>query len=257
MELIDTHAHLSFDEITGDVDAVIARSKAAGVTGWIAVGLSPEHNKKVVALAERFENMYAAVGIHPQCVNETVDEDLVELKNLANSADVVALGETGLDFHYVTPKENEQKELFRAQLKIAEQLNLPVIVHCRSAFEDTIEILDEFTGELKNVVFHCFEGTDEQAKVVLDKGFHISFTGIVTFKNAQARRDAAKIVPVERLMVETDCPYISPEPMRKQQINEPALMVHTARLLAELKGMNLETFAKAVTQTTRKFFNLP
>ena len=136
-------------------------------------------------------------------------------------------------------------------------MNLPVIIHSRKAFDETIEILSKYGSGLRWVVFHCFSGSAEQAKIVLDRGFHISFTGVVTFKNAEAIREAAKIVPLDRLMVETDCPYMSPEPMRKQKINEPALMIHTAKRLAELKGMDLGDFAEAVTATSRAFFRLP
>ena len=139
-------------------------------------------------------------------------------------------------------------------------MNLPVIVHSREAFDDTMDILEQFlrlNGRLKGVVFHCFSGTAEQARIVLDYGFHISLTGVVTFKNAEATRQVAKMVPVERLMLETDCPYMSPEPMRKQKINEPALMIHTAKFLAELKEMDPAEFADAVTATSKAFFGLP
>jgi TatD DNase family protein len=139
-------------------------------------------------------------------------------------------------------------------------MNLPVIIHCREAFEETIDILEQFIrleGRLRGVVFHCFSGSAEQAKVVLDHGFYVSFTGVVTFKNAEKTRSAAAAVPLERLMLETDCPYMSPEPMRKQKINEPALMVHTARFLAELKRMPPPDFAQAVTAASETFFGLP
>jgi len=257
VELIDTHCHLTFDQLAGDVEVVIERSRAAGVTGWITVGTDVEHNRKAIELAEKFENMYAAVGIHPHDTKDATAETIAELKELAQNEKVVAIGETGLDFHYNYSEPPDQKRVFAAQLKVAEKLNLPVIVHCREAFDETMEILEQFGSEVKRVVFHCFSGSAEQAKIVLDKGFHISFTGVVTFKNAEKTRDAAKIVPLDSLMLETDCPYMSPEPMRKQKINEPALMLHTAALLAELKGMDLADFAKAVTATSRAFFSLP
>jgi len=179
------------------------------------------------------------------------------LKELAQSEKVVAIGETGLDFHYNLSPHQDQKRAFAAQLKIAKELNLPVIIHCREAFDQTMEILAQHGRGLRAVVFHCFSGSAEQAKIVLDYGFYISFTGVITFKNAELTRRAAKIVPVDRLMLETDCPYMSPEPMRKQKINEPALMIHTAKYLAELKGMDLADFANAVTATSKTFFSLP
>ena len=257
MELIDTHCHLTFDELAGDVQAVIERSRAAGVTEWITVGADPHHSRKAVELAEKFENMYASVGIHPHDAKDATAETLTELKELAQNEKVVAIGETGLDFHYNFSEPPDQKRVFAAQLKVAEKLNLPVIVHCREAFDETMEILEQSGSDVKKVVFHCFGGSAQQAKIVLDYGFHISFTGVVTFKNAEKTRDAAKIVPLDSLMLETDCPYMSPEPMRKQKINEPALMLHTAALLAELKAMDLADFAEAVTATSKTFFGLP
>jgi len=257
MELIDTHCHLTFDELAGDVEAVIERSRAARVTEWITVGTDTQQSRKAIELANEFENMYAAVGIHPHDAKDATAETMVELKELAQNEKVVAIGETGLDFHYNYSPPPDQKRIFTAQLKIAEELNLPVIVHCREAFNETMEILEQSGSGIKRVVFHCFSGSAQQAKVVLDKGFHISFTGVVTFKNAEKTRDAAKIVPLDSLMLETDCPYMSPEPMRKQKINEPALMIHTAAFLAELKGMDLADFAEVVTATSKAFFGLP
>jgi TatD DNase family protein len=257
MELIDTHCHLTFEELAGDVEAVIARSRDSGVTGWITVGTDAQQNRKAIEFAEKFKKMYAAVGIHPHDAKDATAEILTELKKLAQNEKVVAIGETGLDFHYNYSEPPDQKRVFAAQLKIADELNLPVIVHCREAFDETMEILEQSGSDVKKVVFHCFGGSAQQAKIVLDKGFHISFTGVVTFKNAEKTRNAAKIVPLDRLMLETDCPYMSPEPMRKQKVNEPALMIHTARCLAELKAMDLADFAKVVTATSRAFFSLP
>ncbi|MBN1805073.1 MAG: TatD family hydrolase [Sedimentisphaerales bacterium] len=257
MELIDTHCHLTFEQLAGDIKAVLDRSIAGGVTCWITVGTDPQQNHKVVELANKFENMYAAVGIHPHDAKDVTAETLTELKDIAQNQKVVALGETGLDFHYNFSGQSDQKRAFTAQLKIAKELNLPVIIHCREAFDETMEILKQHGGGIRGVVFHCFSGSSEQAKIILDYGYYISFTGVVTFKNAHITRQAAEITPVDRLMLETDCPYMSPEPMRKQKINEPALMVHTARHLAELKQMDLNDFANAVTAASKSFFNLP
>jgi TatD DNase family protein len=256
MKLVDTHCHLTFDDLGRDIDAVIARSREAGVTGWITVGTDPEHNRKAIELAERFENMYAAIAIHPHDAKTVTADILKELRELAQNNKVVGVGETGLDYHHNFSLHEEQRKVFAEHLKIAAELNLPVIVHCREAFDETMEILEQFR-DVKKVVFHCFSGSGEQAKIVLNYGFYISFTGVVTFKNAEKTRRAAEVVPLDRLMVETDCPYMSPEPMRKQKINEPALMIHTARCLAELKGMGLADFAEAVTATSRAFFSLP
>ena len=257
MELIDTHCHLTFEQLADDVEAVVARSMAAGVVGWITVGTDSQQNRKAIELAGKFENMYAAVGIHPHDAKEVTARTIAELKELAQNEKVVAIGETGLDFHYDLSPREDQRRAFAAQLKIAHELNLPVIVHCREAFDETMDILEQFIaleGRLKGVVFHCFSGSAEQAKIVLDRGFYISFTGVVTFKNAETTRQAARIVPTDRLMLETDCPYMSPEPMRKRKINEPALMIYTALYLAELKGMSPTDFAEAVTATSKTFF---
>jgi TatD DNase family protein len=260
MKLIDTHCHLTFEQLAGDIDAILARSTAAGVNKWITVGTDSQHNRKAVELAGRFENIYAAVGIHPHDAKDVTGQIIAELKKLAGNEKVVAIGETGLDFHYNFSRQPDQRRIFTTQLQIAHELNLPVIVHSRNAFDETMEILSQFlrlNGRLKGVVFHCFSGTPDQARIVLDYGFHISLTGVVTFKNAETARRVAKMVPLERLMLETDCPYMSPEPMRKQKVNEPALMIHTANFLAELKQIDPAEFADAVTVTSRAFFGIP
>ncbi|MBW8041953.1 MAG: TatD family deoxyribonuclease [Planctomycetes bacterium] len=254
--LIDTHCHLTFGQLADDVEQVIARSLTAGVTAWITVGTDPDHNQKVIELARKYDNMYAAVGVHPHDAKDVTDQAIRQLHALSQNKKVVAIGETGLDFHYDHSPRDKQAEVFKSHLQLAQELNLPVIIHSREAFDETMEILQRSGPDLEKVVFHCFSGSPEQAKIVLDAGFYISFTGVVTFKNAESIRQAAEIVPLDRLMLETDCPYMSPEPMRKQKINEPALMIHTAKFLAELKGMDLPDFAASVTATSKSFFNM-
>jgi TatD DNase family protein len=256
MELIDTHCHLTFQDLAQDINDVIERSRQAGVTGWITVGTDPEHNDKAIELAERFENMYAAIAIHPHDAKTVTADTMHQLSEITQHPKVVAIGETGLDYHYNLSLPEDQRRVFAEHLRIAAENNLPVIIHCRKAFEETVQILDEYCDSVEKVVFHCFSGSAEQAKVVLDKGYYISFTGVVTFKNAEKTRAAAKVVPLDRLMLETDCPYMSPEPVRKQKVNEPALLIHIARFLAELKEMSLTEFAQAVTDTSRTFFGL-
>jgi TatD DNase family protein len=201
--------------------------------------------------------MYATVGIHPHDAKEVSDQAIRQLHALAQNKKVVAIGETGLDFHYDHSPRDKQAEVFRSHLELAQELAMPVIIHSREAFDETMEILQQSGPDLEKVVFHCFSGSPEQAEILLEAGCYISFTGVVTFKNAESIRQAAEIVSLDRLMLETDCPYMSPEPMRKQRINEPALMIHTAKFLAELKQMSLDDFAAAVTTTSRNFFNLP
>jgi len=257
MELIDTHCHLTFPPLVADVPGVVERSRTAGVSGWVTVGTSVEDSRRAIDLAGQYEDMYVAVGIHPHDAKAADAGALEQLRQLAGPAKVVAIGETGLDFHYNFSKQPDQRRVFAAHLTIARDLGLPVVVHSRNAFDETLEILDRDGGRLKGVVFHCFSGSAEQARQLLERGYHISFTGVVTFKNAETAREAAKVVPPDRLMVETDCPYMSPEPVRQQKPNEPALMVHTARFLAQLKGVSLEEFAQATTRNAIAFFQLP
>jgi TatD DNase family protein len=256
MELIDTHAHLTFPELEENIDAVVARSIDAGVTSWITVGTDTDQIKKTLALIEKHDNIYAAIGFHPHEAKQVTDGDFEYLKESAKQENVVAIGETGLDFHYDHSPRDVQKEIFSKHLHIASEINLPVVVHTREAFDETLEILEEFEGRLKKVVFHCYSGTSEQTKKILDKGYFVSFTGIVTFKKTDDVRMAAKLVPLERLMIETDCPFISPEPVRNTRPCEPAMLVHTAKKLAEVKEMDLEDFAEAVTATSKVFFGM-
>jgi TatD DNase family protein len=262
MTLIDTHCHLTFEQFGGDVEQVIQQSIAAGVTGWITVGTDLADSRKAVELTTRFENMFSAVGIHPHEAKSADQKAVEELKGLAKNKKVVAIGETGLDYHFFRLRSRQddfstreqQRDCFVRHLEIATEMNLPVIIHSREAFDETLKILK--SNGAKKVVFHCFSGSVQQAKAVLDKGWHISLTGVVTFKNAEKTREAARYVPIERLMIETDSPYMTPEPMRKQKVNEPALLIHTARFIAELRGVELADFAQAVTATTRQFFSL-
>ena len=256
MTLIDTHCHLTFQPLSEDVPGVVERSRAVGVASWITIGTLLEDSRRAVELAGRYENMYAAVGIHPHDAQSADLRALEELKQVARQEKVVAIGETGLDFHYNFSKQPDQKRVFEAHLDIARELGLPVVIHSRNAFDETMEILDRCGEGLAGVVFHCFSGSADQARMVLDKGYFVSFTGVITFKNAETTRDAARIVPLDRLMIETDCPYMSPEPVRSRKPNEPALMIHTARFLAQLKGVSLEDLAAATTRTAVGFFRL-
>lgn len=257
MDLIDTHCHLTFPQLSCDIDAVIRRSIAAGITSWITVGTDIAESRNAVSLADRFENMYAAVGIHPHYAKDANSQSINDLTQLAKAKKVVAIGETGLDFHYNFSEKQQQKDLFIRHIEIARETNLPLIIHSREAFDETLQILQKHGKNLKKVVFHCFGGTAEQALLLCDQGYYISFTGVITFKNAQITRDAAKALPLNHLMLETDCPYMSPDPMRKQKINEPALMIHTARFIADLKNVNLDDLCQTVTAATKDFFALP
>ena len=256
MDLIDTHAHLTYSPLCDDLAAVLDRSRAAQVTRWITIGTNPEDNVKALDLARSIDGMAAGVGYHPHEADRITEADLETLRGLAADPQVVAIGETGLDYHYMHSEADSQKRLFRAHLEIAAAVQKPAIIHTREAFDESLAILDEFAGRLRGVVIHCYGGDEAQTQAVLDRGFYVSFTGTVTFKSNEALRRVAATIPPERIMVETDCPYISPEPMRKIRPNEPSLLVHTAAKLAELHHMPLDQFAERVTKTSVEFYKL-
>lgn len=257
MQIIDTHTHLTYSPLAEQIDQVLARSRQAGVTGWIAVGTTPQDNQQVLNLARRTENLWAAVGYHPHEADNIGDADLTALKNAAGLPEVVAVGETGLDYHYMHAAADNQRRLFRAHLEIAAQVQKPVIIHTRQAFDETLDILADYHGRLKGVVIHCYGGNRDQTRRVLRQGYRVSFTGTITFQKSDALREVAQMIPTDRLMIETDCPYLSPEPVRKIRPNEPALLVHTAAKLAQLHNLPLDKFAQIVTKNSKVFFNLP
>ena len=256
MQWIDTHAHLTFPGLVEQVDAVLSRSRAAGATGWITFGTEPQEIPKVLDLTCQYDNLWAALGYHPHEARKITDADLVLLKDALGRQEIVAVGETGLDYHYMHSSAEDQQRIFRAHLDMAAELQKPVVIHTREAFDDTMAILAEYAGRLKGVVVHCYGGNAKQTERVLRRGYFVSFTGTITFKKADALREVARMIPPDRLMIETDCPYISPEPVRKIRPNEPALLIHTAAKLAELHNLPLDKFAEIVTNTSKKFFNL-
>jgi TatD DNase family protein len=256
MDLIDTHAHLTYPPLDEQIEAVLARSRDAGVTGWITVGTGPDENPAALKLAQQHERMWAALGIHPHNADGVTDEHLSELSDLARDSKVVAIGETGLDYHYMHSTRENQQRVFRAQLDIAAALGKPAVIHTREAFDDSLSILAEYDGRLSGVVIHCYGGNPDQTREVLRRGYFVSFTGTVTFKKTDDVRQVAAMIPTDRLMIETDCPYLSPEPVRRVQPNEPALLVHIAAKLAELHNMPLGQFAQTAAKNSIKFFNL-
>ncbi|MEN8127659.1 MAG: TatD family hydrolase [Planctomycetota bacterium] len=257
MNLIDTHAHLTFEELENQIDAVLARSIEAGVTRWITVGTDKDQNKRVLSLVSRHDDLWGALGYHPHYANDITDADMELLKEQLQQAKIVAVGECGLDYHYMNSVAENQQHIFRRHLDIAAELQKPVIVHTRDAFDDTMNILDEYAGKLKSVVIHCYGGDAGQTRIVLDRGYTISFTGTVTFRRSEALREVAKMIPLDRLMIETDCPYISPHPVRNTRPNEPALLIHIAQCLADVHNIPLEQFAQKITKTSENFFGLP
>jgi len=256
MRLIDSHTHLTYEPYQGKLEEVLARSRQAGVAGWILAGTNLDDSRRGIEFCGEFANMYCTVGIHPHEADAAEKGYLEELRKLAAAPCVRALGEMGLDYHYDFSKRPAQQQRFEEQLELAGELGKPAVVHCREAFEDGLAILKNRRNLENRVVFHCFGGNKAEARAVLDLGCFISFTGTITFRKAEPIQEVAGYVPLERVLLETDCPYLSPEPKRNIRPNEPALLVHTAAKLAELRGVSLEEIAQVTTYNCRYFFGM-
>jgi TatD DNase family protein len=255
---IDSHCHIDGPEYDADREEVIARAHAAGVTTMLNVGTGDPHSgafERAVALAEKHEEIYCAIGVHPHDAKLFDNAAQQRLMDLANQcARVIAWGEIGLDYHYDHSPRDVQREVFRRQLLIARELQLPVVIHSRDADDDTIEILrGRSTNRNHTGVLHCFGGTLKMAEQAIDLGFYVSFAGNLTFKKADDLRAIAQAIPLDRLLIETDCPYLTPVPFRGKR-NEPARVVETARLLAELKGLKIADIARITTENFGKLF---
>jgi TatD DNase family protein len=257
--LIDTHAHLDYADYDPDRAEIIARATEAGVTEIISIGTRIESSTRAIELAENFPNIWATVGIHPCDADNAPDDTIPRLRQLAQSSRVVALGEIGLDYHHLPENPDEaaankkrQAEIFRQQLDLAAELGFNAVIHQRDSWNDTLAILREFTGRVRGV-FHCFGGTPDQANEVVALGHLVSFTGIVTFKNARQVQATAQNVAFDKFMVETDCPYLAPAPDRGKRC-EPAHTRRVAEQIAQLRGTTLEEIAARTTETAREFF---
>ncbi len=281
--LIETHAHLDYPDFANDLDDVIRRATEAGVTRIITIGTSVESSRRAVELAEKYRNVFAVIGVHPTYVAQAGDDVIASLHELAKSPRVVAFGETGLDYHHLPSVEarkqksvqvfnalqseteeeleatiedgaykSKQAALFEEQLDLAVEFGLNVVIHQRDAWDDTFELMRPYAGKMRGV-FHCFGGTLDQANEVFELGHLVSFTGIVTFKNGKPVRDVAAHVPLDKFMVETDCPYLAPVPFRGKR-SEPAHTRIVAETIAAARGISLEEVAEATTETAEKFF---
>jgi TatD DNase family protein len=263
--LIDTHCHLTYDELRPQIGAVFARARAAGVTRVITVATTPDDALAALELMREHPEIYLCAGIHPHQAGACSPGDLARLEALHRGAGVspelarrvVAVGETGLDFHYDFAPRDDQERIFRAQLELASRVGRPVVIHARESEERVCDILRDYPQLNGRVVFHCFSAGTEILARLDDIGPFVSFTGIITFKNAETIRTAARRAAADRIMVETDSPFLSPEPVRKVRPCEPAFVAHTARFLAELRGVRFEEFAAATTANAVRFFNLP
>jgi TatD DNase family protein len=251
--LVDSHCHLDFPDYAGQLDAVVERARAAGVGVCISIGTELKRFDGVKAVAEKFPNVWCSVGVHPHESEKELLDGEAALVREAGHAKVVGIGETGLDYYYEHSPRAPQQANFRFHAAAARKTGLPLIVHTRDADDDTIAILrDEMAKGAFTGLIHCFTGTQKLADAALELGFYISVSGIATFKNSGVLRDVIKTVPLERLLVETDAPFLAPVPHRGKT-NEPAFVVHTAKMLAELKGVSPDELARA---TTGNFFRL-
>ncbi len=253
--LVDSHCHLDrlkLDKFEGDLDAVLELARSRGVGKFLCVGISLENVDRVVELAGRYDDVVCSVGVHPLDVDSGL-ADVDRLLEMAQRPNVVALGETGLDYYYSTETKEVQQQSFVAHLQAAGGAGLPVIVHTRDAREDTIELIREHGSREHAGVLHCFTESWEMARAALDLNYYISLSGIVTFKNAEELRDVARKLPLDRLLVETDSPYLAPIPYRGKP-NIPAYVREVAEFIAELRGMPFEQLAEITTENFYRLF---
>ena len=254
--LIDTHAHLDDARFDGDRDAMIARAREAGVENLVTIGCDLTTSRAAVELADRYPFVYATVGVHPHEAKQIGDSWYDDLRRLAQHKKVVAYGEIGLDYHYNHSPPKLQRERFREQIVLARDLRLPIVVHTREAQDDTITVLKEENAADVGGVFHCFSGDARLAKDALDLGFLLSFSGVITFQNATMLRDIVKTVPMDRILVETDSPYLTPAPHRGKR-NEPAHVRLVAEKIAAIQGMTADQVAELTSQNARRVFKIP
>lgn len=249
--LVDSHCHLNYPEFEDDLDQVVESAFQQGVTTLLTVNTRLNETARLQQIAEKYSNIFFSVGVHPHEASEYANDDLLKsLKRLTVHPKAVGLGETGLDYHYNNSPAAQQIYCFEQHLQASTDLGLPVIIHTREADKDTLGCIDRHPKAMG--VFHCFSGSAELAKAALDRGFYISFSGIITFKSAEELREIVKFVPLEKILVETDSPFLAPIPFRGKR-NEPAYARVNAEKIADIKGVSLELIAE---HTTRNFFNL-
>ena len=256
MWVVETHCHLDFPQFEGDLDGVLRRAREAGVFYMITIGTSVESSRKAVELAHRYECVYAAIGVHPHDADKVDDDALAELEELGQDAKVVAVGEVGLDFYRNLSPRQTQERVFREFIKLAKRLNKPLILHTRDATKEVLKILEAEGAPQRRGVFHCWASSVKNAKRAVELGFQISFAGNITFKNAEQLRQKAAGIGLEHLMLETDAPFLAPEPYRGKRC-EPAYVVLVARKLAEIFAVPYDEVARVTTRNAVKLFGLP
>ncbi|MFE0345614.1 TatD family hydrolase [Priestia megaterium] len=253
--LFDTHVHLNAEQYEDDLQEVINRALEKGVQNMVVVGFDEPTIKKAIQIAETYDFIYASVGWHPVDAVDMTDEHLAWIEELAQHPKVVALGEMGLDYHWDKSPKEVQKDVFRRQIRLARKVNLPIIIHNRDATEDVVTILKEEHVEEVGGIMHCFTGSIEVAKQCMDMNMYISFGGPVTFKNAKKPKEVATELPLDKLLIETDCPYLTPHPFRGKR-NEPGYVSYVAEQIAELKGITYEELAAITTVNAKKLFGI-
>lgn len=253
--MIDTHCHLTDSRLGGQLDAVLERAARVGVTRIVTIGCEPADARDAIALCRKHPTRIScAVGIHPNYCGEVELTAIEEIRGLLDDPHVVALGEIGLDYFRDTAPRGRQRTFFEAQLQVATEKGKPVVLHAREAIDATLEVLANFPAV--RAIFHSFTGTPDEAARIAARGYTIGFTGPVTYKKNDALREAAKACPIEQIVVETDGPYLSPEPVRNQRVNEPAFVVHVARRIADVRGMSYDAFDAQTTRNAERFYGL-
>ena len=255
MKFIDSHAHLDLSEFKKDMPDVIQRAKEGGIENIITIGIGIQECKSAMRIAEAYPSIYAAIGIHPHNAKSLDLKILDFLEDNANNKKVVALGEMGLDFFRNHSSREDQIRAFRAQLDLAKSVNLPVIIHDRDAHEETLSILEEEKADLNGGVIHCFSGDAQMAFKCIDMGFYISIPGTVTFKNAKKQIEVVRKIPIEKILIETDCPFLAPVPYRGKR-NEPLYVKYVAEEIAKIKNMQLEDVARITVLNTKELFSI-
>jgi len=258
--IVDSHCHLDDRAFEEDRDAVVARAEEAGVSAMLTIGTGdgPPGLDVAIKMADRYEVVYATVGIHPHDAAKADEAAFENLQGLLKHPKVLAVGEIGLDFHYDNSPRKRQREVFVRQIEIARSAGKPIVIHTRDAWDDTMALLDEhWVSSGQGCLLHCFSGNEEQAKQAVDRDFYVAYGGVLTFSRADDVRAGSAYVPLERILVETDAPYLTPAPYRKIRRNEPCYVVHTVRRLAELKGLSYGEVADRTTRNFCDFFGLP
>lgn len=252
--MLDTHCHINDPKLIDEVNQVVNNFLSADIEKAICIGCCPESNLDVIKLSNKFESVYCAVGVHPDDCDKYNEQELEQLLVNRNKK-LVAVGEIGLDYYHTKENSEKQKEVFISQIKLAKKYNLPIVIHCRDAFGDTLEILKQYAPFKNGAVMHCYSGSLEYAEILVKMGLKVSFTGTVTYNNAKKVQEVAKNLPLGSFFFETDSPYLTPTPYRGQR-NEPKYVKEVYKFVADLRGITLEEMEKIADKTAKEFFKI-